>query len=988
MRNFKVRTQLVIGFIVMFLFLITMGFVANYHSNKIQNQTEIIYNHPLQVRVAIGRIQTNIMKMRLSTRDLMLAKTQDEQQNAIIQMKQAEAEVTDGFKVLRERFLGEQSLVDSAYVGFINWNTVREENTKLALMGDIETVKISIRNVGKVGIYREKMMVHLNKIEKFAEAKSTQLFNESAKLHDMQNNQLLVFLIFSAFFTVLILIFLLQNIRKPIKELTAVANRFREGDMSARSTQNSANEFGVLAAAFNLMVAQIEENTDITDKTDKLASSMLVEDNAHRFFRELLPVLSEQTNSQMVAVYLLTEDKKRYVHYESVGMDNDAYDQVFSATGLPGEFGSVLLSHKIQRVKNIPIDTRFIFQTVSGNAIPREIITIPIMSGDEVIAIISLASVRKYSVQTNILIDRIFDILSARVEGIFAYRKMRKFAEQLEVQNVELDTQKREMTAQSAELSEQNRELEIQRNQLGEANRLKTNFLSNMSHELRTPLNSVIALSGVLIRRLNQKINPEEYSYIEVIERNGKHLLTLINDILDISRIEAGREEVEISKFNVEEVTAYISSMIEPQAQQKKIKLIQKPTGTNIFITSDVNKFRHILQNLIGNAVKFTEKGKVELEILQKNETIEILVTDTGIGISEKHLEHIFDEFRQADASTSRRYGGTGLGLAIAKKYANLLGGTITVKSKPEKGSTFTLVLPINYSEENRVVEIVESAVEFKPQLSSVAQKLVNKKTILLVDDSEPAIIQINDILEESGYKMLVAHDGSEALSIISTIIPDAMILDLMMPGMDGFEVLETIRNAELTAHIPIVILTAKQITHEELKFLKRNNVYQFIQKGDVNRSELLNCIAGLVHTEPVNNTEIPTSQPKEIKGKPTVLIVEDNIDNMITIKAIIGNKFDIIEAIDGDTGVMLSQKHIPHLILMDIALPGIDGIQAFKIIRQNGKLSHIPVIALTASALTTDREAILAHGFDAYIAKPIDEKELFIAIDRILYGK
>ena len=260
---------------------------------------------------------------------------------------------------------------------------------------------------------------------------------------------------------------------------------------------------------------------------------------------------------------------------------------------------------------------------------------------------------------------------------------MKEFSQKLEFQNRELEAQKTELASQSTELLEQNTELEMQKKQLFEASRLKTNFLSNMSHELRTPLNSVIALSGVLNRRLSKKIPDEEYSYLEVIERNGKHLLSLINDILDISRIEAGREEIEISDFSVGHLVADVVGMIEPQARQKNILLTFSEEKERVSIVSDFDKCRHILQNLVGNAVKFTERGKVEISIQKNGDKVEICIADTGIGISESHLPHIFDEFRQADGSTSRRFGGTGLGLGYCTEVCQSDGGNHFSKKYP-----------------------------------------------------------------------------------------------------------------------------------------------------------------------------------------------------------------------------------------------------------------------------------------------------------------
>jgi CheY-like chemotaxis protein len=220
---------------------------------------------------------------------------------------------------------------------------------------------------------------------------------------------------------------------------------------------------------------------------------------------------------------------------------------------------------------------------------------------------------------------------------------------------------------------------------------------------------------------------------------------------------------------------------------------------------------------------------------------------------------------------------------------------------------------------------------------------------------------------------------------MITQTIPDAIVLDLMMPGIDGFEVLKSIRDAEQTAHIPVLILTAKHITKEDLKLLKRNNVHQLIQKGDINRNELLNAVASMVTTE-IHEKVAPKLQ--KIKGKPVVLVVEDNADNMLTVKAILDTAFIVLEAVDGIEGVSVAKAQKPNLILMDISLPGIDGIEAFKRIRSDKYLENIPIVALTASALTTDRESILANGFDDYIAKPIDQKLFFETINRVLYGK
>jgi len=889
-KNIKIGTQLILGFATMLLFVIVLGIVSFQQTGKIHLETETIYNHPLKVRSAIGALHFDILSMRLGTRDLMLANSNTEKEDAIRLIEISAADALEQFKVLDAKYLGPRADIDNAYKAFISWKIAREENTRKVLSGEIEKVKESIRSTGTVGSLREQMMDKIKVINDFASLKAEDIYINSQKLEKSLNNKLMLLVACIVFISGIIIYFVIRNIRNPINELTEAARRLHKGDRNARSLYTKRNEFGVLSDSFNTMVESIQRTTDLNEKVVSLASLMLSKYEAKEFFRETLHALASHTGSQMAAVYLLSDDKKAFEHFESLGVDDNAR-QSFDAHTFEGEFGTAISSHQVQHIKNISADTRFTFHTVSGKFIPHEIITIPILTNNEVVAIISLASVRKYSYQSIQLIDSIFVTLRARVEGIIAYHKMRKFSEQLELQNSELEAQKTALASQSAELTEQNTELEMQKRQLSEANQLKTNFLSNMSHELRTPLNSVIALSGVLSRRLVKMIPDEELSYLEVIERNGRHLLTLINDILDISRIEAGREELEITKFEVNQLVAEIVSTILPQAKQKNIELVQTSSTLDLYITSDSAKCRHILQNLIANAVKFTETGKVEVRSQQVGTKIRISVTDTGIGISESHQPHIFDEFRQADSSTSRKFGGTGLGLAIAKKYANLLGGTISVKSTKDEGSEFTLTMPLLFETGNRIV----------------------------------------DTKDKTDYKQAINPMRS--------------------------------------------------------KFLKRNNIHQFIQKGDVNPNELRKSVEAMLFPEIVESVKPPTEL--RITGeKPVVLVVEDNPDNMVTAKAILSGNFTVIEAVNGLEGLMMAKKHKPNLILMDIALPELDGIEAFKAIRRDATLQNIPVIALTASAMITDREAILSYGFNAYIAKPIDEKMFFKTINEVLYGK
>lgn len=987
LENLKIETLLKTGFAILLLFVILIGFISYQQSSEIHQQTEDMYNHPLEVGRSIGELTATVQAIRVDIKNLFMTSEKGEIEADLYNLELLDVNAFKQIEVIRERYLGPASDVDSLEYEYLKWKSIRSEIIRLHRAGEIQEGANRTKTSGVAGKQAAVVLKSLDKISAFASNKSDELYANSSELANTLTKQLFIAIIVILFISLLTSWLLLRAIRKPINELIETTQRFHKGDFTARSSNTSRSEFGELANSFNSLADDIQRNLTLSENIENISGIMLSEDDANLFFQKTLHAISLHTNSQIAAVYLLSEDQRTYEHFESIGLSGNAR-QSFTAEHFEGEFGAVLSSHKLHHIKNLTEDTRFAFHTVSGKFIPREILTIPITTNKGIIAIISLASIESYSKQSFLLINKILNILSTRIEGLLAYGKIKEFSAKLETQNTELEASQRELSAQAAELTEQNTELELQKKQLSQASQMKTAFFSNMSHELRTPLNSVISLSGVLYKRLANKIPEDEYSYLEVINRNGKNLLNLINDVLDIARIEAGHEDIEACEFNCTHLIDEIVNSLSLEAKQKKIKLIHTKSDSGIFITSDQKKCRHILQNLISNAVKFTEEGEVKVSAKQIDNHLVISVIDSGIGISEDQIPNIFDEFKQADSSTSRKYGGTGLGLAIAKKYTHMLGGNISVNSELKKGSEFTLVLPLQLTSESRQPEE-----EYPGNLTYRTQSLQSRtaeeseKTILLVDDNESALIQVKDILEERGYHVLLAHDGNEAFAIIEHTIPDAMILDLMMPDIDGFQVLKSIRDKEQTSQLPVLILTAKHITKEELKFLKSNNVQQLIQKGDVNAYEMLGAVDSILSPKTLEPNS-PKLEPQTSEGKPVVLIVEDNPDNMLSAKILLSDSFAVLEAVNGIEGVEKAKKFKPNLILMDIALPQMDGIEAFKTIRNDPQLQHVKVIALTASAMTQDREIILAHGFDAFIAKPIDEQTLFNTISATLYGK
>ncbi len=978
-KNLQIGTQLLLGLGAILSLVVALGVVANQQTALIHLQTETLYQHPLQVSRALGNLESDVLEMRLGARDLMLAKTPQDQQAALVAMEVAAASAVQQFTVLETRYLGPRADIDAARAAFVKWRTFREAATiKPALAGEIETAMANSLPGGPVGQARGELLVAIQKIQDFARFKGDELYATSVETTAALNRQLILMVAVMLLLSLGIAGLLLKGIRSPLADLKAATDNFRAGKLDSRSTYASANEFGTLAAAFNSMADAIQTQVAVSENAARLAGVMLRDDDLPGFCRELLTALLAHTGAQVAAVYLLNEAQTAFEHFDSIGLGAGARAE-FSATDREGELGAAVATRRISRISDIPADARFAFNVVSGAFQPRDILTIPVLSDHRVVAVISLASVRAFATPALRLVDDIWATLTARVYGVLAFRKINALAQRLEHQNRELDAQKHALSAQADELVEQNTELAMQKRQVDEANRLKSAFLSNMSHELRTPLNSVIALSGVLGRRLADKIPADEYSYLEVIERNGKHLLALINDILDLQRIEAGREELSVSRFAVRDLVGELVAMLETQAQAKGIALLNQVPADLPPLTSDLVKFRHILQNLVGNAVKFTEQGQVSItaEVLHVGDLpyeLHLAVTDTGIGIAPDALGHIFEEFRQADGSTSRKYGGTGLGLSIAKKYAHFLGGGIRVNSVPGQGSTFTVWLPL-------VLSLPDDASPLARPPVTVPAAAARGQNILVVEDNEAAIIQLTEILQAQGYRLQVAHNGREALAQIGQTLPDAMILDLMMPEVDGFAVLQAIREVPRTCKVPVLILTAKHVTREELSFLKSNNVHQLIQKGDINRDGLLAAVAAML-APPLAAPPVPPAAPSRQRrpsrpGKPLVLVVEDNPDNLCTARALLQDDYQLIEATDGRAGIEQARTHQPDIILMDIGLPVMDGLQALEVIRADEKLRPTPVLAVTASAMKGDRESILAHGFDGYLSKPIDRAEL-----------
>ena len=496
------------------------------------------------------------------------------------------------------------------------------------------------------------------------------------------------------------------------------------------------------------------------------------------------------------------------------------------------------------------------------------------------------------------------------------------------------------------------------------ANQAKSQFLANMSHELRTPMNAIIGYSEMLMEEAEDIGQDDFVPDLEKIHGAGKHLLNLINDILDLSKIEAGRMELYLETFSIKNLINETISTIHP--------LIEKNSNTLEFnladdvdeMHADLTKVRQSLFNLLSNASKFTKNGAIALNVTsysaQNRKTIAFEVTDTGIGMNSEQIGRLFQAFTQADASTTRKYGGTGLGLAITKKFCQMMGGDIKVESEPGKGSKFTIYLPA------KVVDSTKQKSEPEPKVAQFKSNNSLKNTILVIDDDPTIHNLVERFLNKKGFEVKTAKSGTEGVRLAKELQPQAITLDVMMPGMDGWSVLTALKANPKTSDIPVIMMT--MVNDKNLGYAL--GAAEYIIKP-IDRSKLETVLSRF---EPISDSE-------------SILVVEDDpgIREMLC-RQIRKANWQVIEAQNGREALQKLEQYAPKLILSDLMMPEMDGFELVHQLRQHEQWRSIPVIILTAKSITSeDRQKLNGEVNQIFEKGSYNRSELFEELDRLL---
>ncbi|AKV08711.1 chemotaxis protein CheY [Pseudomonas fluorescens NCIMB 11764] len=804
-----------------------------------------------------------------------------------------------------------------------------------------------------------------------------------------------------------------------------------------RDLLNLSQSYSATLAAQQASAQRLEQQAWLRNGQTELAEQVLGQLSLNMLGRNILQFCAQYLGTAVAAIYVREEHGglKRVASYGFSREQEERNQQIYSDEGIVGQ---VAQQARLIRLDHVPSDY---FKVTSGlgEGLPHSVLVVPTSDDDRVNGVIELGFLRPLNDRDVELLELIAGNIGTSIEAARYRQRLQEVLaetqqlnEELQVQQEELKTANEELEEQSRILKESQAHLETQQVELEQTNeqladqaqilaeqrdamdlkntelnqaqtqleeraeelqrssKYKSEFLANMSHELRTPLNSSLILAKLLAENPQENLTTEQVKFAESIYSAGNDLLNLINDILDISKVEAGKLEVRPENTSVARLVDGLRGMFQPMATDKKLDFqVDLQPGAPTMIFTDRQRLEQVIKNLLSNAVKFTEQGSVSLTVAsQPNEGVAFIVRDSGIGIAADQQESIFEAFRQADGTTNRRYGGTGLGLSISRDLAALLGGSISVTSEPGQGSVFTLVLPQQYVEpgDTPIEPMKASPVVMTPKIAPAALAPLiaevdiprfnddrtnapfTTRCILVVED-EPNFARIlYDLAHELGYQCLVAHGADEGYDLAREYIPDAILLDMRLPDHSGLTVLQRLKEHADTRHIPVHVISVE----DRVEAAMHMGAIGYAVKPTT-REELKDVFARL--------------EAKLTQKVKRVLLVEDDDLQRDSIARLIGDEDIEITAVGlAQDALDLLRTTIFDCMIIDLKLPDMLGNDLLKRMSTEDICSFPPVIVYTGRNLTRDEEAELRKYSRSIIIKGarsperlLDEVTLFL---------
>lgn len=822
------------------------------------------------------------------------------------------------------------------------------------------------------------------------------------------------------------------EMEKRIIAIKEIAYQISSGNYGIKLDSQTQDEIGELSESLNTMSSSLKKSFDTLAENEWLQTGvanlnvkMVGEKDVFHLAEDIIEFLANYTKSQIGAIYLFKDDG--YLHLKGhYALQGQNLTQTL-------ELGQGLIGQAVKTGKPILLDdvpqSELTITHATGNIKPAQLIVLPIIRNEISIGGLELGTIGKYSDLQLHFLNLVLSDVGTALLGAQNRQKLQQLLEETQAQSEELQVQHNELEGLNAELEAQaqklqaseeelrvqqeellqsNQELEERSSLLEEKNELieernieiqqkaealelstryKSEFLANMSHELRTPLNSILLLSRLMAE--NEAMDREHQEYAEVIQSSGQGLLSLIDEILDLSKIEAGKMELDRANIKVDEIILNMRSLFNPLAKDKNLNfVIEKSAEVPEFFHTDKMRLEQIIKNLLSNAIKFTTVGAVTLNIT-KNEKLGALVfkvTDTGVGIAPEKQGMIFEAFQQADGSTRRKFGGTGLGLSISRELAKLLGGYIDLKSTEGEGSIFTLTLPIDRNKgfDGAVPHVEKPVIALEAPVKKVSHLTVENipqeieddrdniqpddKVILIVEDDTPFAKTLLDFTRKRNYKGLVAVRGDVGIEMAKTFKPLAILLDIQLPVKDGWQVMEELKSDPSTRPIPVHIMSSLQVKKESLL------------KGAV---DFINKPFAFEHMQEIfSKLEHALSRhPKK------VLIVEENEQHAKALSYFLSN-FNIQTEIVNQVNESVSALHKPEVncVILDMGIPDKHAYETLEVVKKTPGLENLPIIIFTGKNLSKGEENRIKQYADSIVVKTahsyqriLDEAGLFL---------